>query len=58
MGYENILYEKRVHVGIVTLNRPENLNALAPGMHEEIRDVLRAMAEDDDVLCTILTGVG
>ncbi len=58
MEYENILYEKRDHVGVVSLNRPQNLNALAPGMHEEIRDVLRAMAEDDDVLCTILTGVG
>jgi enoyl-CoA hydratase len=58
LEYENILYEKRDRVGIVTLNRPENMNAMAPGMHEEIKDVLRAMTEDDDVLCTILTGAG
>jgi enoyl-CoA hydratase len=58
MEYENILYEKRDHVGIVTFNRPQNMNALAPGMHEEIKDVLGVMTEDDDVLCTILTGAG
>lgn len=58
MEYENILYEKRDRVGIVTLNRVQNRNALAPGMQGEIRDVLQVMAGDDDVLCSILTGAG
>ena len=58
MGYELILYEKKDRVATVTLNKPENLNALAPGMVEERVDVFQLMEKDREVLVTIITGAG
>ena len=58
MSYENLLYDKEGHVGTVTLNRPEHLNAFSPGMGADIAAVFDEMAEDDDVHVTILTGAG
>ena len=58
MSYENLLYDKEGHVGTVTLNRPEHLNAFSPGMGADIAAVFDEMAEDDDVRVTILTGAG
>ncbi len=58
MPYETILYEKRDRIGIVTLNKPEYLNGIAPGMGQEITDVFHEMGRDDDVLVTVFTGAG
>ena len=58
MAYETILYEKKDRIGIVTLNKPEYLNGIAPGMGREITDVFREMDRDDDVLVTVFTGAG
>src|SRR3990167_8871021 len=58
MAYENILYEKKDRVGTVTLNRPEYLNGLAPGMGEDITAALHEMEKDPEVLATIITGAG
>lgn len=58
MAYENIVYEKRDRVGVVTLNRPEYLNGLAPGMGEDITNALGEMESDPEVLVTVITGTG
>lgn len=46
------------HVAVVTLNRPETLNALDSGLMEELDVSLQAVAEQDDVHVVILTGAG
>ena len=58
MDYEMIVYEKKDRIGIVTLNKPEHLNGLAPGMSDELIDVFDRMTNDPEVLVTVLTGAG
>ena len=58
MPYENLIYEKTDRIATVTLNRPEYLNAFSPGMGADITAVFDEMAEDDEVLVTIITGAG
>ena len=58
MAYENLLYEKREGIGFITFNRPKVLNALNRKTMEELRDILRAARDDDEVRVLILTGAG
>lgn len=45
-------------VRVLTLNRPEVLNAFDTPLYEACGEALRAAAADDDVLCVVLTGAG
>lgn len=58
MAYEFILTEKEDGVGIVTLNRPEKLNAMNHQLTDELRDAVKQMNLDDDIGCIVLTGSG
>jgi 2-(1,2-epoxy-1,2-dihydrophenyl)acetyl-CoA isomerase len=58
MAYENLAYEKRDHVGIVTLNRPEVLNALNHALHEDLFEAVEEVRNDDEVRVMVLTGAG
>src|SRR5579862_7799866 len=58
MAYENLLFEKRDRIGYITFNRPKVLNALNRKTMEELRDILTAAGEDDEVRVLILTGAG
>jgi len=58
MSYETITYEKRDRVALVTLNRPQVLNAFNATMGRELMDALRQAAEDRGVGCVVLTGAG
>ncbi len=51
MPYQMILVEKRGHVGLVTLNRPEVRNALNNQLLHELMDALEAFDKDDGVGC-------
>ena len=54
----HVLYEVTDHVATITLNRPEQRNALSTAM---LRDLLTALAnacDDDDVRAVVLTGAG
>ena len=57
-AYEHILTEIEDGVGIVTMNRPEVLNAMNHKLGVELRDAVQAMAENDDVGCLVITGTG
>jgi enoyl-CoA hydratase len=56
MSYETILYEKDEGIGIVTLNRPDRLNALSFKMKDELSAVFDEMERNDEVRVVILTG--
>ena len=58
MQLEFVRYEKRDHVAVVTINRPEVMNALHPPANEELSRVWDDVAEDPDVRVAILTGAG
>jgi len=58
MAYEQILYEQRDRVAVITLNRPDALNATTGVMNAELQEAFRAAGEDDRVGCVVLTGAG
>jgi enoyl-CoA hydratase/carnithine racemase len=51
-----VSYDKRGHVGIVTLSRPGARNAWGADFNEGIARHFAAMEDDDDVRCAVLTG--
>ena len=58
MEYVYLLYEKSDGVAVITLNRPNKLNALSPELFAEIDAALAEAEEDDEVRAIILTGAG
>ena len=56
MNYTSILVETRGHVGLVTLNRPQALNALNNQLMREVMDALDAFDKDDDIGAMVITG--
>jgi len=58
MSYENILVEQRGAVTLVTLNRPQALNALNTSVLKELIDAFAAYDADDGQRCLVLTGSG
>ncbi len=58
MSFEHILLSREDGIGILTLNRPEKLNAFAGRMREEIAAAVRETADDPDVRVLVVTGAG
>lgn len=58
MAYENILFECRDRVGVLSFNRPKALNALNAKTIEEVADVIQLVRRDDAVRVLVLTGSG
>ena len=56
MAYENIIVETRGNVGLITLNRPEALNALSSPLMAELTEALDAFEADDAIGAMVLTG--
>ena len=56
MAFEHILMETRGAVGLVTLNRPEALNALCAALIKELAEALDAFEADDAIGAIVLTG--
>jgi crotonobetainyl-CoA hydratase len=58
MSYDYITTEKRGHILLVTMNRPEVYNAVHVDMHNEMADCWDKFAEDRDLWVAVLTGAG
>lgn len=56
MGYQNILVDKKGAVAVVTLNRPEALNALSNELMDDMTHALDALEADDAIRCIVITG--
>jgi enoyl-CoA hydratase len=56
MTYELITVTTQARVGIVTLNRPKQLNALNDQLMDEMGKALKAFDTDENIGCMILTG--
>ena len=56
MSYENILVEKRDAVGLITLNRPQALNALCAALIDELEQALDDLEADDSIGAIVVTG--
>ena len=58
MAYETILVETVPGVAILTLNRPEQLNAMNRQLNAELHDAVTRMSEDAAIGCIVITGAG
>src|SRR5262249_5243936 len=58
MDYEHILVEVEDGVGVVTLNRPDKLNAMNRRLSSELHDAVKRFEADDAVACVVITGAG
>ena len=56
MAYEHIVVETRESVGLITLNRPDALNALSTPLVRELADALAAFEADAAIGAVVLTG--
>ncbi len=58
MSYEQILYEQRDDVALITLNRPTRLNAWTPPMASELAEAIEHANADRAVGAVVVTGAG
>ena len=56
--YKEILYEKKRGGVLITLNRPEAMNAISRSMIKELHQALDAAEQDNEVRAIVLTGAG
>jgi len=57
-SYETITVEKRGRVAVLTINRPDKLNALNSKVHSEGVAALDELKRDDEVRVVVITGAG
>ncbi|MBU1100717.1 MAG: enoyl-CoA hydratase/isomerase family protein [Bacteroidetes bacterium] len=58
MDYKNLLVETKDNIAIVTLNRPDKLNALNFDTFAELKHLFLKLQKDDNVYVVIVTGAG
>jgi len=58
MSYEHILVDREDGVGVVTLNRPDKLNAMNRKLTGELHDAVKELDADDGIGCIVVTGAG
>jgi enoyl-CoA hydratase/carnithine racemase len=58
MDYQDIVVEKLENVGKITINRPDQLNAVSRRVLEEMEHALKEFKKDQDVRVVVLTGAG
>lgn len=58
MSYQTIRIERRGEIAIVTMSRPDRLNAISYPMIEELTDAAAGFRKDHDVRAIVLTGEG
>ncbi|MCC7364384.1 MAG: enoyl-CoA hydratase/isomerase family protein [Dehalococcoidia bacterium] len=58
MNYEQITSEQRGRVAVITLNRPEKLNAWTPRMSSEMMDAMNRAVDEPTIGAIVVTGAG
>ena len=58
MSYQSIIYEVKEGVGLITLNRPDRLNAWNHEIETELREVMSEASIDGEVKAVVITGAG
>src|SRR5471032_1508942 len=56
MSYQNIIVETKGRVGIIRLNRPQQLNALNMALKAELGQAIDAYEADEAIGCLLITG--
>jgi enoyl-CoA hydratase/carnithine racemase len=58
MDYEQISYERRGAAAVITIERPQRMNAIGARTHRELVDAWTRFRDDETALVAILTGAG
>lgn len=59
MAYTDLIFEKKNGIGLITLNRPEKLNALGKKLiFDELPGVIKEASADKDINVIVVTGAG
>jgi len=58
MEFKTLLYEERDGIAIITINRPEKLNALNRTVIDELKKVMEEVDKNENIKVIILTGAG
>jgi enoyl-CoA hydratase len=58
MSFDNLLVEREPRIAILTIQRPQRLNALDARTLDELREAFLSLQHDDQIRCAILTGAG
>lgn len=58
MEYQNILYEEKEKIGLITINRPTKLNALNDDTINELFDAFAKIKQNNKIWVVIITGGG
>lgn len=58
MAYSEIIYDKQDKVAIITLNRPDRMNAITPTMVDELKDATDDAERDPEIAAIVVTGAG
>ncbi len=58
MNFETILIDKKDHIGIISLNRPDQLNTFNVTMAKELNQSLSEMDQDNEIRVVIVKGNG
>lgn len=57
-NFQNILFEAKEQVGVITLNRPDKMNSWTMPMIDEMMEALNIIEQDDSIRAAVLTGAG
>jgi enoyl-CoA hydratase/carnithine racemase len=58
LSNETVLFEQDGHLAVITLNRPEAMNAINPPLGGALREALEEVRDNDSIWVAILTGAG
>ena len=58
MSFDNLLVEREPRIAVLTIQRPQRLNALDSRTLDELREAFLFLQHDDQIHCVILTGAG
>ena len=58
MSYQHILFDVSENIGVITLNRPDDANAIHKPMVEELLDIALRCYRDKAIRAAVLTGAG
>lgn len=56
--FETILFRKESNLALVTLNQPESLNSFSVQMRDDLKEIMLAIQQDDEVYVVIINGAG
>jgi len=58
MEYQNVVFEMKDTIGLLTINRPQKMNALNAVTLDEIKDIINKIKADENVRVLVITGSG